>query len=186
MKRFYILWENIWVAWPTKSVWGAFTVDCICFPGSLPLHHSEKLCRNCGKTQDAGWHPEDYETSLWSLCITRDLLKCGSLLARRLLIGSSNGHGHHIVPGPPACHSVSCSSMKGHKELFSLSPWEIQSGAAVPMATSPKSIHLIRALFSLPGSTRNCWKHLHRACFRSKNRAKCPAPLQSVTWNLKV
>lgn len=35
-----------------KVFWGAFTVDCICFPGSLPLHCSEKLCRNCGKTRD--------------------------------------------------------------------------------------------------------------------------------------
>lgn len=106
-----------------KVFWGAFTVDCICFPGSLPLHHSEKLRRNCGETRDQGWHPEDYETSLWPLCITRDLLKWRSLLARRICIWSSNGHGHSIIPGPPGCHSVSCFSIRGDTQLFSLSLW---------------------------------------------------------------
>lgn len=41
-------------------------------------------------------------------------------------------------------------------------------GAAVPMATSPHSIHLIQFLFPLPGSTRNWFKHLLRACFHGK------------------
>lgn len=124
MKRFYILCENICESLGLLKVfWGAFTVDCICFPGSLPLHHSEKLCRNCGKTRDPAWHPEDYETSLWPLCVTWDLLKCRSLLAWRIHIWSSNGHGHSIIPGPPGCYSVSCSSMRGDIQLFSLSLW---------------------------------------------------------------
>lgn len=104
-----------------KVFWGAFTVDCVCFPGSLPLHHCEKLCRNCGKTREQGWHPEDYETSLWPLCITRDLLERRSLHAWRIHIWSTNGHGHSIIPGPPGYRSVSCPSVSADTQLFSLS-----------------------------------------------------------------
>lgn len=100
---------------------GAFTVDSICFPGSLPLHHCEKLCRDCGKTWEQRWHPEDYETSLWSVCITRYLLKRRTLSAWWIHIWSSNGHDHSIIPGPPGCHSVSHSSPRGVAQPFSLS-----------------------------------------------------------------
>lgn len=168
IKRFYILCENVWVTWPTKSV--LRSIHCW-------LHLFSRLTATTSlwKTLQKLWknsRPRLASRRLWNIFVTSlhymgsSPTQDSSCMMDTYLERKWTWSQHRTWTSWP-----SFGELPQHEQRYTaiqFVPVIDINGTAVPMATSPKAIHLTWFLFSLPASTRNWLKQLHRVHFHSK------------------